>query len=317
MKPPTIKNACDAFLGNIKKSMPLNTYKNYRSDLLGSSGFVLSAGLLHAPISALTEAMGVSFIQTLLDHGASPATRLRRASALREFFRFASEEYDIPISVDRFNYKMKSRKLLSKVGSETPYPAENIQRILDYTKTIKPQDLTMRRDLAFIWSLAETGMRVSEACNLKIGQIDKKWNVTFIGKGDVKRTVFLGSHSRALITSYLASRKPFDESTGRFRDMLPLFARHDSTVGKNKIKPISHKIGEGIIHNLALLALGKEYDPSITCHKFRHYYISSVLHVKGFRAAQIGAGHKRSSTTERYAHLSAEEIANINSDVFG
>jgi site-specific recombinase XerD len=208
-------------------------------------------------------------------------------------------------------------------GNTVPsyYSAEKVQRILDFAfknNILKSSgNLVMRRDLAFIWSLAETGLRVSEACNLKIGQIDRDWRATFIGKRKTQRSVRFGKNSRDLITAYLKSRKPMDESTNKPRSDLPLFARHDKTNGKNMIKPINSKIGEKIVHNLALLALGDEYDERITAHKFRHYYISNVLRVKGMRAAQIGAGHKNISTTEIYAHMSDEEVANINVEVFG
>jgi integrase/recombinase XerC len=231
---------------------------------------------------------------------------------MMQFVRFIADEYDMPISVDKLKQKLKTRYLIPKQTAEISYPGVKIQRILDYTKRIDPADIRMRRDLAFIWSLAETGLRVSEACNLRIGQI-KEWRAAFIGKGDILRSVKFGKHSRALINSYLRARLGTD---GPQRDMLPLFIRHDKAAGKT-VKPITSKIGEQIIHNLATLALGAEYDPSITCHKFRHYYISAILRVKGMKAAQVGAGHKLITTTQRYGHMSEEEIASINDDVFG
>jgi integrase/recombinase XerC len=312
MPSPTIKTACEAFLYNIRQK---NTLKNYRSDLLGETGLIYSLAPAikpTSPITAFTEGEGVLFIQNLLHDNVSPSTIQRRTSVMMQFVRFIADEYDMPISVDKLKQKLKTRYLIPKQTAEISYPGAKIQRILDYTKRIDPADLRMRRDLAFIWSLAETGLRVSEACNLRIGQI-KEWRAAFIGKGDILRSVKFGKHSRALINSYLRARLGTD---GPQRDMLPLFIRHDKAAGKT-VKPITSKIGEQIIHNLATLALGAEYDPSITCHKFRHYYISAILRVKGMKAAQVGAGHKLITTTQRYGHMSEEEIASINDDVFG
>lgn len=313
MSSPTLKSACEAFLYNIQKK---NTLKNYRSDLLGESGLVYSLAPAikpASPISAFTEGEGVLFIQNLVHDNASPSTIKRRTSVMMQFVRFIADEYNLPISVDKLKQKLRNRYLLPKNSVVISYPSTKIQRILDHAKRIIPTDIRMRRDLAFVWSLAETGMRVSEACNLKIGQINDDWRAAFIGKGDVSRSVKFGKRSRELLAAYLKARLATD---GPQRDMLPLFIRHDKAVGK-AIKPITPKIGEEIIHNLALLALGDEYDPSITCHKFRHYYISTIARVNGMKAAQIGAGHKDISTTQRYAHLNEEEIATINDKAFG
>jgi integrase/recombinase XerC len=312
MPSPTLKTACEAFLYNIRQK---NTLKNYRSDLLGETGLIYSLAPAikpTSPITSFTEGEGVLFIQNLLHDNASPSTIQRRTSVMMQFVRFIADEYDMPISVDKLKQKLKTRYLLQKNNVVISYPGAKIQRILDYTKRIDPTDLRMRRDKAFLWSLAETGLRVSEACNLRIGQI-KEWRAAFIGKGDILRSVKFGKHSRALINSYLKARQVVD---GSQRDMLPLFIRHDKAAGKT-IKPITPKIGEQIIHNLALLALGDEYDPTITCHKFRHYYISTIARDSGMQSAQVGAGHKNISTTQRYTHMEEEEIASINDKSFG
>jgi integrase/recombinase XerC len=313
MNSPTLKIACEAFLYNIQKK---NTLKNYRSDLLGESGLIYSLAPAikpASPISAFTEGEGVLFIQNLVHAGQSRATIKRRTSVMIQFVRFIADEYDLPISVDKLKQKLRNRYLIQKNSVEIFYPGTKIQRILDYAKRINPTDIRMRRDLAFVWSLAETGLRVSEACNLKIGQVNNEWRSAFIGKGDVSRSVKFGKHSRALLGSYLKARVATD---GPQRDILPLFIRHDKAVGK-AIKPITPKIGEQIVHNLALLALGDEYDPTITCHKFRHYYISTIARVSGMQSAQVGAGHKDISTTQRYTHMNEEEIATINDKAFG
>jgi integrase/recombinase XerC len=313
MNSPTLNSACEAFLYNIQKK---NTLKNYRSDLLGETGLIYSLAPAikpTSPITVFTEGEGVLFIQNLVHAGSSPSTIKRRLSVMRKFIRFISDEYDLPISVDKLMQKLENRYLIPKNNVVVSYPGAKIQRILDYTKRIDPADLRMRRDMAFIWSLAETGLRVSEACNLKIGQINKEWRAAFIGKGDISRSVKFGKHSRTLLKSYLKARQVVD---GSQRDMLPLFIRHDKAVGRT-IKPITPKIGEQIVHNFALLALGEEYDPTITCHKFRHYYISTIARDSGMQSAQVGAGHKDISTTQRYTHMEEEEIASINDKSFG
>ena len=320
MHSPTIKNACETFLSNVKKSKPHNTWKNYRSDLLGECGLVASLApqvKSTSPIDVLTEELGAQFIQALLDRGTSSATRQRRASTMRDFFRFAADTYDLPLSVDKLNYKLTSRFLLAGVKNITEYQGDKIQRILDFSKGLPARDLQTKRDIAFLWLLAETGLRVSEACSLKIGQIDAEWFATFIRKGGNLATVRIPKNARAYISAYLDARAGMDEATGAPRSNLPLFARHDQTSGKGRVKSINPKTGESIIHNLALLALGNEYDPKITCHKLRHYFITTIYESKGdLYAAQDMAGHKNISTTQRYAHRTKKTSA-ISREVFG
>ena len=315
----TVKQAITAFLGNIQKSNPRNTYKTYKSDLLGASGFMPSVKEIKStsPIEAVTEEMCVEFLQSILDKGLSPATRQRKASTLREFIRFVSDEYDLPISVDRLNHKIKTHHLLKTPKIQIDYPGEKVERILEFSKTLKPTDLTGQRDLAFLWTLAETGLRVSEACDLKVGQIDRRWRATFIGKGNKQATVTFGRQSRSWITEYLKSRSALDKSSGLTLTNLPLFARHDEAVGKNKVKQINPKTAEKIIHHLARLVLGSEYDENITCHKLRHRFVTEIYRKKGIKVAKDMARHSDLSTTDRYAHRDSEENAEISRQIFG
>lgn len=318
----TLKTACEAFLSNVKKAQPHNTWKNYRSDLLGETGFVscvVPALKPNSPIADLTEEHGKQFILTLLNDGASPSTRQRRAASLREFFRFVTDQYDLNLSVDRLNFKLKSSHLLTSQKTHITYPAEKVKKMLSESLKIQVETLSDKRDLALLWTFAETGARVSEACSFKVGMIDRKWRITFIGKGSKQATVRFGKNSRRYISSYLKSRAVLDAASGQTGSLLPLFARHDEMVGKNKVVPISAKRAEGIIHHLAMLTLGEEYDNNITCHTFRHYFITEVYHQTGgdLKAAKELGRHENIQTTDRYAHRDSEENAALSEKIFG
>ena len=322
--PTTFNAACLKFLSNVEKSMPSNTLQSYKSDLLGSGGFIPSLApsiKLTSPIGALTEEHGVIFLQSLLDLGLTPATRRRRASTLREFFRFVSYEYDLPISVDRLKYKIKSLHLLTGSQSTRSYPADKIRKMLAFAGTLRPlpDDLVALRDLAFILTLAQTGLRVHEAVALRVGSIDRDYRATIIGKGGKQATVTWGKDARGRLNAYLKARVILDGSTGRLREMVPLFARHDQTSGKNKVKSITIKIGEKIVHNMAALALGDGYDPAITCHALRHYFGTEIYKItKDVKATQKALRHAKSSTTlDIYVHRNDEEVAEIVKSVFG
>ena len=317
----TIQSAIDSFLLNVKRNQPNNTYKNYRSDLLGVSGFLPCLENRIKPkdsASSLSEDMAAQFIQLLLDAGAAPATRQRKAAAVREFYRFAIATDLANVSIEKLNYKIKSGKLLAGKKRHIEFPKEKIEKVLSFVRTIKPagkeNEILIRRNQAFIFCLAESGMRVSEASSLLLGQIDPQGkSAVIIGKGDKQQQKYFGNTSWIYLSAYLKLRAAavgvddWRSLSSRNSDMAawPVFTRHDKNARK-KQKPITQETGENIVHNFVYEALGeKEYDPNITCHTFRHLFVTRVLDQTGdLKTAQELAGHANITTTANYSHRS-------------
>jgi len=58
-----------------------------------------------------------------------------------------------------------------------------------------------------------------------------------------------------------------------------------------------------------LQALGAEAVGTITPHSFRHYFVTRVLKASGnLKLAQELARHRNIAVTQRYAHLSNDEL---------
>jgi integrase len=158
-------------------------------------------------------------------------------------------------------------------------------------------------------TLADTGLRVHEACKLRRGDLD--WNegrANIIGKGDREAIVRFSQRSLSSLRDYLATRQKLDGASGRAIPSLPLFARHDKGAGK-KVKPITTATGRNIVSQRVREALGAEAVGTITPHSFRHYFVTTVLRASGnLKLAQELARHKAISVTQRYAHLSDDEL---------
>jgi len=89
---------------------------------------------------------------------------------------------------------------------------------------------------------------------------------------------------------------------------LPLFARHDKGAGKN-VKPIVTDTGRDIITLRVKECLSDEFVKLITPHKFRHYFVTRVVQSsQNLKLAQGLARHSNIQITQRYAHLSNEEM---------
>lgn len=108
-----------------------------------------------------------------------------------------------------------------------------------------------------------------------------------------------------------------DGASGRPLTSLPLFARHDRGAGK-KVKPITTRTGQNIINQRVAEALGESSVGTITPHSFRHYFVTTVLRASGgnLKLAQELARHKNIAVTQRYAHLSDDELDKGYQEIF-
>jgi integrase/recombinase XerC len=166
------------------------------------------------------------------------------------------------------------------------------------------------RDRAFLITLADTGLRVHEACGLRRGDVDwQEGRAVIIGKGDQEAVVRFSRRTLGTLKDYINARAGLDGASGRPLTSLPLFARHDDRAG-DKVLPISTTTGRNIVKQRVREALGDQAIGSITPHSFRHYFVTTVLRGSGgnLKLAQELARHKDTSTTQLYAHLSNDEL---------
>jgi integrase len=165
------------------------------------------------------------------------------------------------------------------------------------------------RDKALLLTLADTGLRAHEACNLRRGDVD--WiqgRALVIGSGEKRSVVRFTTRAIDALKEYLALRSTLDSGSGKQLTSLPLFARHDKGAGK-KIKPITPTTGRNIVDERVRLALDDQAKGNITPHSFRHYFVTTVLRGSGnLKLAQELARHKNIQVTQRYAHLSDDEL---------
>jgi len=269
--------------------------------------------LENTEVQTLSEDTIVWLTNALKDHAAT--TERLYLTAVTGFFEFLVAERLADINLPRVRLLIQQRA--RKPGQRLPqFPASQIDLILEKAEQllIKPfEDASDRlvnlRDRAFLYTLADTGLRVHEACNLRRGDID--WNEgrsMIIGKGNRQDIVRFSTRSTTALMDYLKARAEMDGNTGKSLASLPLFARHDRGTGK-KTKPITTTTGRNIISARVSEFLGADAVGTITPHSFRHYFVTRVLKSSGnLKLAQELARHRNISVTQRYAHLSDDEL---------
>ncbi|MFC1898195.1 tyrosine-type recombinase/integrase [Candidatus Cloacimonadota bacterium] len=153
-----------------------------------------------------------------------------------------------------------------------------VKRILDCTKNLKHKAI-----LATIYS---AGLRLSEAVNLKIADIDSERNLIYVrgGKGKKDRTTILSRELLILLRKYFKEFKPklwlIEGDNGN----------QYSKRSVQKIFYISLKIAN--------------IDKKASVHTLRHSFATHLLEGgEDLRYIQKILGHKNSKTTEIYTHI--------------
>jgi site-specific recombinase XerD len=278
------------------------------------------------PISQINEDHFAKFVDYLKDY--TTATEQLYAQAVKGFYLFLDSEKLTEVNQSRLTVLLRQRA--RRPGKHTPQyqineidallkKAQQVQGLIDVTAGEDSQNAKLRayRDRAFLFLLAETGLRVHEACNLRRGDID--WNegrAIITGKGNKQAVIRFTTYVLQVVKEYLSQRAELDGASGKQLSSLPLFARHDKGAGK-KVKPITTTTGRNIVNERVEQFLGKELVGKITPHTFRHYFVTTTLRVTGNLAiAQRLARHENIQVTNRYTQLTDEELDKAYYDIF-
>ena len=312
----TILDAVHQYLDSVRLSRSANTARTYTNAMQSfltswiERGNDPSIGL----VSTIQEKFMADFAADLKSY--SPNTEQLYLTAASGFYEFLAAENLSEINLPQMRMLIKRRS--RRTGQRLPqFPKADIKEVLNYAQSLskiptetKRQRLQLLRDRAFILTLADTGLRVHEACNLRRGDLDwQEGKAVIIGKGNQEAIVRFSTRALTALKDYLNTRAEIDGDFGRALTSLPLFARHDLGAGK-RVEPISTTTGRNIIKQRVRETLGEQAAGTITPHSFRHFFVTEVLQGSGgnIKLAQKLARHKNIQVTQRYAHLSDDEL---------
>ena len=252
-----------------------------------------------APLTADTYK---AFLKSLCDY--SPNTQRIFATAVKRMFYYAG-----------VTLRIKDSDYLKRPPVRLPvFDKNSIDKTLAYVQTLTG-DLLGLRDRAFIITLADTALRLSEACGLHRGDIDwQEQRAVIIGKGDKQAIVRFSNRAIQAIQDYLQARAKLDINMGKSPTALPVFARHDIGAGK-KVKPVGSS-GMWRAVKLRIREAGGDAE-NVRVHDFRHYFVTCAYVASGgdIKFTQEVARHANIQTTSRYAHL-GEKIDQMYDEIF-
>ena len=164
-----------------------------------------------------------------------------------------------------------------------------------------------KREIAMIYFLVNTGVRVSELANLKLNEVDfERKRALVLGKRSKQRYVYFDSRTKVRLMDYIEhDRKDVTFENGRmiYSSSAPLIASEKGgyhAIKKNAIERIIRNIGE------------KSMIMRIHPHLFRATYATNMLK-KGVDIQVIAKllGHSKVETTSLYICLSDDEMEQI------
>lgn len=224
-----------------------------------------------------------------------PATRARKASAIRVFFNYLCQKTGMINENPALNLETP------KIGKRIPkyLSLDDSRKLLAVSES--EDDRNKERDFAIITLFLNCGMRLSELVGINIRDIDfNDYKLNVIGKGNKERTIYLNKSCIEAINSYLSVR-PKTGIKANSENALFLSER---------LERISNRTVQYIVKQ-ELLKAGLD-TTKYSVHKLRHT-AATLMYKYGnvdIRALQELLGHESISTTEIYTHVDNEQIRN-------
>jgi len=284
-----IEEAINKYLEFISKELNYSTetYVNYKKDLEDYSGFLNSKKTNYLNIKK-PEIM--SYLQYLDYLKYSNKTISRHLSSIRGFYNYLVE---IKLIENNVFKRIKNPKVQKKLPNYL-----NIIEIESVLDSIKEDTKEQIRDKCIFELLYSTGIRVSEASNIKMEDIDLYTkSIRILGKGSKERIVYYGEVLDKILTKYLRARNEFLIKG----DISYLFI--NSLGGRLSRTSISQIINK-IIDNSSV-------NHKVSPHVLRHTFATHLLdNGADLRSVQELLGHENLNTTEIYTHVSNERLRN-------
>ena len=238
------------------------------------------------------------------DKPLAPKTVRNFYTTLSSFFTWASIEFDITNPM-----KKVPAPRFEKAPAE-PFSKDEVEALLKACKYTRKADTkyrrefrmyrpTARRDQAIILTLLDTGLRASEFCSLRIGDLDPKTGKVLVKhgvSGGAKymkgRIVFLGKAAGRAVWRYLAEREDDDDLSA------PLFVNMlDRPMTPNSLRLLIRRLGKR--------AGVQKCHP----HRFRHTFAITYLRSGGdLFTLQALLGHSSLEMVQYYARIAEIDI---------
>ena len=272
------------FSENIK-GLSENTTNSYQRDLNKFSKFLEASGVNN--FGNLTEEMCSAWIADLFQHNVSARSIQRHISSAKGFFNYLKKSGLVTNSPFELINSPKSPSHLPNILSP-----EEVSQLLNF----KPKNAQEKRDLAIIELIYSSGLRVSEAVNVNLGDFeDNKTFLRVMGKGSKTRLVPVGRYAKNAIEGWMIERDK-------------LSTKDNSLFVNLRGRRITTRSVQERLKNIAIM----QGLPPVNPHMLRHSFATHLLESSGdLRSIQELLGHSSLSTTQIYTRLDYQHLIKV------
>lgn len=221
-----------------------------------------------------------SFFFHLVDEGTSPAKLHIVYSAVKFFFKIHGNPHLLDF-LPRPKRPLKIPEVLTQ---------DEIERILSYSKNLRYK--------TFFTLIYSSGLRISEALNLQLSDIDisRKMILVKAGKGNIDRYAILSEKLIRLLQRYIVQYQPYN---------LLFFARGD------KNRKMTKRFAQQVFKDQVRAA---NINKKVSVHTLRHSFATHLLenNTNLFYIMKL-LGHKSIKSTMIYLHMQKFETLNLKS----
>jgi site-specific recombinase XerD len=260
------------------------TLRAYRTDLAQLERWLTAAG---CPLERADTAVLRRYAAYLGTLRYAPTTAARKLSAMRGayawLYQLGMVERDPAAVVPGPRRPQKLPAVFNQA---------ELERLLDRPVSSQPRAL---RDRALIELLYGSGLRASEACGLRLGDLDlEAARLRVIGKGDKQRALPMGGAAAQALELYLRRGRPTLATRPCDRVFISVRGR-----------PLS----PSDVRRVLASALRREGLPARSPHALRHSFATHLLEGGAdLLSIQELLGHASVATTQVYTHVSVRHL---------
>lgn len=266
-----------------------NSIHGYRRDLEDLERYLIEQGLTLETAGADEHR---AYLRDQSRQGQSTRTVARRLAAIRVMLRYRMAMGEDTSGVLAELERPKPEKSLPKVLSKA--------QVNQLINSPNPKSRLFSRDVAILELLYASGVRASELCDLKLGDVNLQVGcLRVLGKGMKERIVPLGQAAGEALTRYLAECRPVLMRSVNDRVFLSRTGRPMERVG---LWMLVEKYGRksGLLR-------------SISPHVLRHCFATHLLSGGAdLRVVQELLGHSDVTTTQIYTHVDQDRLKAIH-----
>ena len=221
----------------------------------------------------------------------NPATRARKTSTLKIFFRYLCEQ----------THQLETNPTLMLDSPKVKQSLPKHLTLEDSLELLNSVDgANQKRDFCILTLFLNCGLRLAELCSLNVSDIKPDGTMTVTGKGNKERLVYLNDACMTAVNEYLAVRPS---------ENLPYPHKNALFISRNH-RRISPKTVQHIVKTyLEKAGLGGQ---GFSTHKLRHT-AATLMYQHGkvdIRVLKDILGHSNLGTTQIYTHVSDSQIKN-------